>query len=288
LTPDERNRFNWSKQLISIAKEHNKEARSIYDFEKTVMLIEIEIRDLKKDNQHLKTQIDREQAVLDQLLLKKTSDSTEPTDEQAEEDETNIIVDYVPHFILGLVKYEPYMKTKRDLKNLISNQKYKIKKMHRKIAKNERKIKRLSAKLIVEKEKLEANKSQLLARKTTLQERATHLRAEIDKLVSGSEEYATTELAQMELEPGKRKWKRIKTSGRRTIPSPTESEMAKTQEEKPEILRQLAQQAADEKGVLIPYHNQFKGNWGEYLKGVLIGENDRTRTPDDAIPFLLK
>ena len=48
-----RNRLNWSKQLIGIAKEHVKEAKKLFDIERKVTLIDVKIRDLKKDNEKI-------------------------------------------------------------------------------------------------------------------------------------------------------------------------------------------------------------------------------------------
>ncbi len=258
LSPLERDRLNWAKQLIKIAKQHVDEAKKLYDIERKVVVLDARIRDLKKDTQNLKIQIMREEDVLSQL-------------EQ------------------GLVKQEDMERlaadanVQADLNVLISKQNKKIRKLRKQIGKNNSKITKLSKKLVVEKASLESVKPVLENRRRILLKKANYLRLEIDRLIAGTDDYAVTSIEDMALKPEKIKWCKI-SKGTEIVDKDSEPDVF----DKPEVIKQLEREAAGEKGVVIPYENHLKDKWWIYLWEVLVGEEDKFATPDDAEQLFIK
>lgn len=289
LTPEQREQFEWSEALLKVAREHVKEAREIYEFERESTLTEIEIRDLKKDTQRLRNQLIVENELLAELQAGAPAaediikDELPPSDELPKND---LVIDYVPHFILYWMRYEPYMKTRTDIGTLIKDKKADIHSINRKIDANTKRLEKLNQRLQVEKQALAANQAALTARREELLGKAELLRHEIDALIRGDEEIEIVEIDEIELASKKRKWDK-KTKD--MPPSTTEKTAPSSEQEKrPEILDQLSQEAAEQQGVFIPYEERLKPNWWQYWNNLLIGPQDRIRTPDDAKPLMLK
>lgn len=259
LTPDQRNRLNWAEKLLIIAKDHVKEAKQIYEAEQKVNLIEIQIRDLKKDTQNLKTLIPQEEAILAQL-----KDGTVPDSLDADKE------------------------AKGDMAELIKKQTKKIHSMKNKIENNEKKILKLGETLVLEKAHLEANREQLEQRWQALLTKSALLRIEIDKLLAEADDYGETDLSKIALKEGKIKWKKVSPEEAKKMKLDEEKEIALPEPEKSKIIEQLTEEAARQKSVMIPYQNQYKGDAWKYWWDVLVGEKDRIKTPAESTPFFIK
>lgn len=261
LTPDERRRLEWARKLIEVAKQHKKEAKQLFDIEKELIVLELEIRDLKKDTQRLKAKLPTEHAVLDQL-----NSGVIPEDAQQR---------LMPEWLYDTQE-------QRDLKRLQRKQRIRIRKMENQIESNEKRVVKLGKELAEKQQEFEANRPEFERRKTSLLERAQKVRNELDLLLAGSDEYASTEIGDIKLSPVERQ----KIAGKPAAPGVPADEQVPP-EEKPEVLKRLAEEAAGRQNVLIPYENQLRDTSWDYWWKVLVGEEDRVRTPKDAVEFLI-
>ncbi|RJP58898.1 MAG: outer membrane protein assembly factor BamD [Candidatus Auribacter fodinae] len=285
LTESEREKLNWSKELLRIAREHVKEAKDIYKFESKSTLTEIEIRDLEQDTVRLNNQLEAETKVLNQFESINAPQKNLEDNEGTTEEQSDFAMDYIPHFLLYLMRYEPYMKTRQDLKTLTADQRKKVTSIKKKIAHNEKTIAKLKDRLDDEQTELAANKPVLDTRRQNLIAKADELRVEIDTLMRGEDAIVHKDTESISLSEKKdRKWLRGKKSDIETV---TEPEPEKPTKEAV-ILDELSREAAKDKGIMIPYENRLKPNWVEHWVDVLIGPKERVRTPADAKPLLLE
>ncbi len=255
LSPLDRNRLNWAKQLVKIAKQHVNEAKKLYDIERKVVVLDATIRDLKKDTQNMKVQIMREQEVLSQLengLVSRT-------------DMDKLAADY---------------DVQSDLNILIKKQNKKIRKLNRRIRKNNSRVAKLTKKLIIEQATLESVKPILEKRRRVLLKKSGLLRLEIDRLIAGTDDYAVTSVEEMALKPEKIKWRKISVKTKSA-----DEDIHPDVFDKPEVIKQLQKEAAAHRGVIVPYENRLNDKWWIYLWKSLVGEEDKFATPDDAQLF---
>ncbi|MCD6460264.1 outer membrane protein assembly factor BamD [bacterium] len=250
LTPKERKRLEWAEQLVKAAKSHKKEAEQLFKTEEKIKSFELKIRSLKDDIQHYKTQLKREEAVYEQLQNGVVSD-----EKQASEDS----------------------KIQDGLKRLQRKQRIKIRRLRKKIKSKEKEIIKLTAQFEQKQADFNANKQEYYAKRDALIEKAQKLRVEVDLLVAGSDEFALTDINDITLSDKKIKWKKANLK-----------QTQQKKEEKPEVLRRLADEAAKEKKIIIPYENQLRGGSFDYWWKVLVGEKERVKTPSDAIQLYLK
>ncbi len=255
LTPEERGRLNWARQLIEIAKQHRKEAKVLFDTEKKLIILELKIRDLKKETQRLKAQLPIEHAVLDQL-----NSGVVPEDTQQ-----NLMPDWL---------YSP--EERKDLKRLQRKQRIHVRNMENQIVDNEKTVEQLAKKLAVKSNAFEANRPEFERRKADLLDRAQKLRNEIDMLLAGSDEYARVELGDFTLAPKPP-----------SVPAEKKVAEPKPVEEKPSVLKELTEEAATQKNILVPYENQLRDASWNYWWNIIVGEEDRIRTPADAVEFII-
>lgn len=261
LTPDERNRLIWAEKLVKIAKSHVDEAKKIYEAEQKVNLLEILIRDLKKDTQRLKSQLPQEEEILKQL-----QSGVIPENLEIDKD------------------------AKEDVKTLIKKQKRKIFFMKYRISSNEKKILKLGEKLVIEKGELEENRPQLEKRWQDLLTKSALLRIEIDKLLAEADDYGEIDLSKISLTEEKIKWKKLtpEEARKKQIAEEKEKALSEIEEPKPAIIEELAEEAARQKSIMIPYQNQYKGDTWKYWWDLLVGEKDRIKTHNESTPLFMK
>ena len=241
LTPKERKRLEWAEKLVKVAKSHKEEAEQLFKIEEVIKSTELRIRSLKEDIQHYKTQLKREEAVYEQL--KKgimPSDTIVPEHEDVQ----------------------------RQLQRLQRKQRIKMRGIRKKIESNEKEIIKLTAIFKQKQADFDANREAFEAKRDALIEKARKLRVEVDLLLAGSPEFAVTDIEDISIEDTKTEWKKADET-----PHPAEGTEVK--EEKPEVLRKLAEDAAREKKVIIPYENQFRGGTWDYWWKVMVGEKER-------------
>jgi len=252
LTPGERKRLEWAEELVKVAKAHRKEAEQLFKIEEKIKSVELRIRSLKEDNGHYKIQIKREEAVYKQLIK-----GVMPSGKQVPE----------------------YSNIEDQLKRLQRKQRIKIRRLRKKIESNEKEIVKLSSVFKEEQADFEANKQQFYAKRDALIAKARKLRVEIDLLLAGSGEFAITDIDDIALKDTKTEWKKADQKV---------EEDKSEKEEKSEVLRKLAEEAAKEKKVMIPYENQFRGGTWDYWWKVMVGEKERIKTPADSVPLYLE
>ena len=250
LTPRERNRLEWAEKLVNVAKNHKKEAEQLFRIEETIKSVELRIRNLKEDIGHYKIQIKREEAVYEQLKK-----GVIPSGKEVPED-TNI---------------------NDQLNRLQRKQRIKMRGIRKRIKSNEEEIIKLSSVFKDKKADFEANKEEFYAKRDALIAKARKLRVEIDLLVAGSDEFAITDIDDISIKDSKTKWKKA-----------DQEVTEEVKEEKPAVLRELAEQAAKEKKIMIPYENQFRGGTWDYWWKVMVGEKERVKTPSDSVPLYLE